>query len=471
MHQFIACLWMPALGVMVEQQRLPELREAPFVLLNGTNRVQAVSSKASEFGVREGIEIAWARALCPDLISYPLDEEAYCKAAQPAWNSFAIESSFVEPDGYSRCYVLMEGGDKVERLTSLFRQVSRLFECGAYMGVGRTKLISRLAAEGKREMPNIISPSAEQAFLRNIPLSEVSNLIMLNSPTLEKLGLQTFGDVCELPSGSLQRRIGRIGLQIERLAHGIDGDYVHALWPPHELSTSYSFELATNNAQEVQQALNELSRQIAACLAIRVEYARCITLEVYEEDATTPTLCKSESLSHPAHSAQDICLAANRLFGRLQIDRSISRVSLLASRIGHVGATQLTLLDDNSSLQGYPSERSRRLKASTAYLQRKYGEHIVEHIAYPASRIRQWVFPLGRKLKEPIQVITNLDGSPNRFTWRGRERHVVSILDLWVETGWLKGGDTRVFRVQCEPFCISEIKQSGNEWRIAALAD
>jgi hypothetical protein len=136
-----------------------------------------------------------------------------------------------------------------------------------------------------------------------------------------------------------------------------------------------------------------------------------------------------------------------------------------------------------------PQERRKRLEAVLAYLQRRYGPRTVipGSLLSKARRIHLWTYALGHLLSEPLeQVATDARGTPVRY-WRraaGKSPHggygpqerpyaVVAIHNRWRETRSRQGAltDTEIWRVETDPFGISELRRLDTEWRLTATWD
>lgn len=150
-------------------------------------------------------------------------------------------------------------------------------------------------------------------------------------------------------------------------------------------------------------------------------------------------------------------------------------IRLHADDIGVAGGLQLTLLDENEHAHGLPHERANRLEAAFRRVRRRFGAGTVQTAAAlnEALRISLWTDPLGHRMDEPVQVEADSGGAPMRYWWRGRLREVARVQNHWRETEWVWGrqAERTVFRVETVPLGICELRHTGGEWRLVALAD
>ncbi len=75
-----------------------------------------------------------------------------------------------------------------------------------------------------------------------------------------------------------------------------------------------------------------------------------------------------------------------------------------------------------------------------------------------------------RMIDAPIEVSEDGAGRPREFYYRGRRRHVLRIVEDWLETGeWWKEGlgalpERRVYRLFTEEGLLCEIYSAGGRW-------
>src|SRR5262249_36900110 len=153
-----------------------------------------------------------------------------------------------------------------------------------------------------------------------------------------------------LPPRELRRKFRSVGLLLERLALGEDGEPVKAMWPPRTIEHHLSFEEEAADQGAIEYALSQCARQIACALAREREFCRTLTLQVVLADGSH--LSKSESLALPLDDADTLARAARRLLGRLMMDQPLSEVCLKASGLGTGSGVQMALLDDNQYARG-----------------------------------------------------------------------------------------------------------------------
>lgn len=232
----IVCILIPHFALRVALLERPELDGAPLLLGPAPGSrpiVRDATPEAAAQGVRPGLGLREAVALCPEAIvlaPHPVRETA---AAERIVAGLELLSPNVEIDSaLPGCYFIDLTG--LERLLGpptvaaegLLATVPTLLRPRA--GVAVNKFTARVAAHGATPgAVRIVTPEATRSFLAMAPVS------LLPFPPdkqrrLERLGMRTLGDLAALPPAALQARFGAEGRQAWELARGNDREPVRA---------------------------------------------------------------------------------------------------------------------------------------------------------------------------------------------------------------------------------------------------
>lgn len=492
---WVACLWVEHIGIAVERARLPHLDGEPFALAAADGTIRVASEEAARWGVRSGMAVQGARSLCGDLIVLPYDGPAYELAARPIWDILAVESSIVEPIKPEMAYMELRGTQS--EITTRVRQIAETIapRVGVLVrvGVGRTKFVARQAALGRQGEDGeavVVPLGDEAAFLAKLPLALLPNAPKLDAKArqqIERLGVKTLGDIWTLPPHRLPKSLQKAGQQLLQWAQGHDASPVKSLWPPRTIAAEVRFEEGLEDRFFAENALLRLAEQIACQLSTNHEFCREITLNIGMEDHTW--VQETERLAIAESQVPPIYRAALRLLQKLQIEQPVVSMEIVVGDIGSGSGLQLSLMDKAGEL---PHERMKRLEAVLNHLRKRYGPRAVIPAALLAKvrRIHLWIHPLGHLLCEPVdQVATDRRGVPVRYWKRNgrgtagrisrsgndhrKQYEVLAIHSRWRETGTRNGilMDAEVWRVETDPFGVSELRHLDTEWRITATWD
>lgn len=236
----IACLVLPLFPLAARLRSEPELAREALAIVDGNGnaaRVVAATRLARAAGLRPGLTLPQARALCPKLVARPRDEECE-RAAQEALLEVAEGfSPRVEDAGEGVAYLDLEGLERHYRRDSPEQDLGRALMAAAdaaglpaRVGVASSKLAARVAA-GLPDPPVIVPPGEEASFLAPLPLQRLAPEVEL-AETLERWGVRSVGDFARLPSSRVASRLGRTGRELHATARGIDPQPLIPREPP-----------------------------------------------------------------------------------------------------------------------------------------------------------------------------------------------------------------------------------------------
>ncbi len=453
----------------------------PLVIASADGVIQAVSEEASAYGVRCGQSATSARALCRGLIVLPYDKAEYEQAAEALWDVLAVESSVVQPASPEICYVEMTGPGVLGRTQALASGIAQASSMAVHVGLGSTKLVARRAAFARKFSGFVedVPLGYEQEFLAKTKLGESGSVDSKLVKELGKLGVETFGDLGQIPKPELERKFRRFAYRLSRLLVGEDDDPVRAIWPPPKIECCYVFEDETSLTDTIHASLKTCCERIAADLLSSLRYCRTLSLTVQMNDSSY--IRESESLTMPSHDCAMLLRGALRLLKRLHLDRPILDVRLAASDLDGGSGVQLALLDDNDSARNLPHERKHSLEATLRHLRRKHGYSIVMpgSLLIHARRVGFWTHYLAKLKNEKVSVAVNSKGEPVRYKRLGRRGRVEMfdvrrVIDRWKESSWSHGTvmEAQAFRVTTEPDGTYELCRIGEgEWRLRGIGD
>jgi protein ImuB len=226
----VACVTVPLFPMAARLRSEPELiREAVVVVLGNGNaaRVLAATRLAREAGVRPGLTLPQARALCPKLVARARDEPCERSAREALLEAAESFSPRIEDAGDGVAFLDVQGIERRFRGASPELDLGRALIAAvealglpARVGIAGSKLAARIAAS-LPDSPVIVPAGEEAAFLAPLPLSRLAPEVDL-SATLERWGLRSIGDFARLPTARVVSRLGASGSDLHATARGID---------------------------------------------------------------------------------------------------------------------------------------------------------------------------------------------------------------------------------------------------------
>ena len=273
------CTWLPTFELRLELVRTPELDSTSVALLspgeNTRRTIWQVSERASIAGVRPGQLISQAVALCPSLTLLEPDPAHYDATQEELLETLSGLSPIVEPAGRGRIFVGMDGlgrlygspSRQVERvLHTLLKIFPRPLVAATRIGWAPGKFGAWVAAAGAGPGRPVIVPDQElPAFLNPCPVS-VLPVDAVMTERLERLSIETLGDLIRLPSPALVGQFGPDGQRARAWATGERIDPVQPYYRPQPIRVSMEFHTSVGQVDTLHGALDRLLERALARL-------------------------------------------------------------------------------------------------------------------------------------------------------------------------------------------------------------
>jgi DNA polymerase-4 len=231
----------------VEMRDDPRLRGRPLAV-GGRAETRGVIAtcnyEARAFGVHSAMPTARALQLCPQLILLPPDFERYREASRTILAIYRDYTPLVEPLSLDEAYLDVTGVDRCRGSASLMAQEIRARirdEVGitASAGIAPNKFIAKVASDwNKPDGQFVVRPQDVDAFVAALPVKKIFGVGKVTAARLNRLGVNTCGDLRAWSVADLAREFGSFGASLHHLCRGIDERAVQ----PHRVRKSLSVE-------------------------------------------------------------------------------------------------------------------------------------------------------------------------------------------------------------------------------------
>ncbi len=223
----LACFFVPMFPLAARLRSEPELLPEAVAIVegNGNNaHIVAATRRARKKGIHRGLSLAQARSIVPKLIARGRDAECERTAQEALIEIGEMFSPRVEDASDGLLFVDISGTERhYPNEEELARSAIRALDAitlPARVGIAASKLAARVAAE-LPQTPTVVPPGEEAKFLAPLPLARLSPEIEA-AAMLERLGLESIGDLARLPESEIASRLGEIGRELHFAARGID---------------------------------------------------------------------------------------------------------------------------------------------------------------------------------------------------------------------------------------------------------
>src|SRR5213082_2156918 len=266
----IAAVVIPAFDLRASLRLRPALETAPVALapLPGSEPLLgSVTAAAEAKGVRPGMRLGEALAMCPELVLVEQDPAT----AEQAWEEilrrledagFAVDPAapgcvYFETRGVERLY-----GGLEPALKRALAAVGTAWDPRA--GAAQRRFAALAAANVARPgQILVVSDERLQDFLAPLPL-ELVPMEPRRRAELHELGVKRVGQLAGLPGAAVAERLGPDGRRAWGLARGGKASRVRGRRPPAEIVEALEFPEAVGNELTLRRAFGALLEALLA---------------------------------------------------------------------------------------------------------------------------------------------------------------------------------------------------------------
>ncbi len=390
----------------VEVLRDPSLAGHP-VLVGGTGPrgvVASASYEARVHGIRSAMPMSRARALCPSAIVLPGRFDAYREASARLQVILRSVTPLVEPVSLDEAYLDVSGAHRLSGTSPdiawrLRRTVRAELGLDCAVGVGRTKLVAKLASKAAKPRIEhgavvagagvvVVAAEEEREFLHAHPVRALPGVGPRTADRLGRFGVSSVGDLAAVSRDSLVRLLGSSsGRALHDLASGRDERCVVAERPARSIGHEETFPTDIRDPVELARRAREAAARVATRCRSAGVLARTVTVKARFSDFTTVT--RSHTLAAHADTAAAFGDVVCDLLASLPSGGGLRLVGVHVSGLlaaAELPARQLELFADGSGQapgsDGH-AHRDRRddVEAATEAIRRRYGETAIGPLA------------------------------------------------------------------------------------------
>ncbi|WP_431791796.1 DNA polymerase IV [Kocuria palustris] len=363
----------------------PDLVGKPVIVARDSGRsvVLSASYEARAFGVRSGMPVSRARAMCPQGILLDPSYADYPRYSEQVMAMFHDLTHLVEQISVDEAFLDVSGairrlGSPVHIARQLRARIHRETGLTASVGIGATKTVAKIAST--RSKPDgllLVRAEDTVAFMAELPVGALWGVGRRTEETLQRSGIRTVGEIAQRTPQQLARVVGpAAGAHLHALAHGVDPRPVTPEREEKSLGAEQTFQTDVSDIDALRRELLGLSHRTAARLRRHRLRARRVGLKLRWEDFTT--ISRSRTVSHPFTSGHDLYTHAEEL---------LTAELPLPSAVRLIGVRAESLEDADSAMQLSIDGREEEWAAAESAMDRAR-ERFGGAVLGPASMLR-----------------------------------------------------------------------------------
>ena len=372
-----------AFFVEVCRQRNPESRGVDLLVVGGRREsrsvVQSASYGARKFGVRAGMPISRAVALCPGATFFKGEFAWYRDASRQVRGILDRFAPTVVMSGLDEGYLDFAGTERLHPVSllpvaqSIRDTVRREAELDVSIGIGPNRMVAKLASDAAKPRGLMeVRTGWEEGFLAGLSLRAMPGIGPATARRLATLGLDDVWQVQQMGEVQLARLIGDEARGLKLRAHGWGGTVLRSDRLPRSVSRETTFSTDVRDPDELETMLLLFVTRVSAQLRDEQLMARTVTLKLRHDDFTTVT--RSATLAEATDLDRELFEAVRPLF--LTAFATVRQRNRGVRLIG-VSATNLTRSSAPDLFEAPRREKLRQLSRAVDQVREKFGDDAV----------------------------------------------------------------------------------------------
>ncbi len=388
MPRIILHLDMNSYFASVEQQANPFLRGKPVAIcayLSANGCIIASSVEAKKLGVKVGLRVKEAKAICLDIILLENDPDKYRAVTRKVFEIMSAYSARFEPYSIDEAFLDLTGyvGDfiQAEKIAEQIRQrikkeIGEWLKCS--IGISFTKFLAKFASDFAGVDQNVIISSLEQleTIYGQHQLTDLWGIGKKLEKRLGALGIYSISDLKNYPVQNLIQVFGKQGYFLWARVNGLEIDQFKdkSDLSSKSIGHSYCLPKQTTDKNYLLTILAKLVSKVAQRLRERHQTAYGIYIHWSYINQSLIFLKnsvgfgKSFKLKKPAYTTDDIFQKVRSILDKTKLT---GRVGMLAVGVFNLCPliNQLSLFSENS--------HNGSLDEVISQIHRKYGNYAV----------------------------------------------------------------------------------------------
>ncbi len=361
---WVLFLDLDAFFAAVELLRRPALRDRPVIIAvghpGGRGVVSTATYPARTFGVRSGMPLRRALALCPQAVVLPARHHLYAAYSEKVRQLLHARFGKVEALSIDEaCAELPEGSDPESVAREVQERVAADLGLSCTVAVAANKLVAKVACDRVKPHGRIVVPQGtEQAFLAPLPVEKLPGVGPKTQERLLGLGVRTIGQLAAQRRELLAREMGKHGAYLWDASQGIDTSPIQPDWEPKSISRETTFERDLADFAVFRNILGRFSREVAEELRREGFLAKTVTVKL--RYGNFETLARQATLPIATADPEEVGEVALRLLrSAWQTERPLRLVGLAAH--GLVRPWSNEAFGDGDLWEGRPENGRERL--------------------------------------------------------------------------------------------------------------
>lgn len=381
MNKTIIHIDMDAFFASIEIRDNPSLAEKPLIVgsLPGERGVVSTCDyKARKYGVHSAMSITEAYRRCPNANFVRPDMEKYSKVSSDMHKILSDYTDIIEFVALDEGYLDVTGSlllfKSAENIAlEIKRRIKEELNLTCSVGIGYSMMTAKLASEEKKPdgFFKIQSAKELQSLIIDRPVSVIPGIGKQTEEKLLKRGIKTVRDILSLPP-SVLTFLGKHGMQIHKLAHGIDERTVEPNSKAKSVGNERTFMEDITDIEILRDMLMLLSREVSTRLGFSDLKGKTITLKI--KYSNFKSITRAETVAY-TNDFTVIFATASKILSNIPLEIPVRLIGVTVSDFENE-TSQISLdFGENSDI------KSSKINNTILDLNKRFGNGIIKTAA------------------------------------------------------------------------------------------
>ena len=303
----------------------PKIKNLPVVVGGSSEErkgvVIAKNYIAKSKGIDVGMTIHEASKICPNLVSIRPNFKLYNEFSKKLRDIYLSFTDEVEPFSIDECWLDVTHskvfGSPKEIADKIRERVKNELNLTVSVGVSFNKLFAKLASDLKKpDFTTEITRENYKEIVWKLPITSMVGVGKKILVKLEKMGIETIGDLAKSDQNFMAKKFGKIGYELCEFARGNDKRKVEEyekILPPKSLGNSTTFYRDLNNIDEIKLGFTILAETVVErMMQYGVKKAQIMSIKI--KNSNFESFRKQMRFDFPCRSSNIIIKNAMKLY-------------------------------------------------------------------------------------------------------------------------------------------------------------
>ena len=381
----------------VETALNPSYRDVPMAVCGSESDrhgiVLAKNELAKKYGIQTAETVYSARKKCPNLVIAPPHYEAYSEYSHRVNDIYARYTDMIEPFGIDESWLDVTASKKLfgtglEIAERIRREVKEEIGITVSIGVSFNKVFSKLGSDYKKpDAVTVIDRESVERIVYPLPVSDLLFVGKRTTDQLKQMGINTIGDLANVPREVLISRFGKFGEQLYKNSRGLDDSPIAKIGEREDqksIGFGQTFRYDLVSREECKVAITYLSDDVARRL--RKLGMVCSTVQLTIKDEHLNVIQRQRGLLRPSDISHDISsLAYNILVDEWSESRPIRMLTVTAQNLtkNEFFVDLIDMFSENDNKR----EKDKKQEELVDKIRQKYGRESITNGAILSSNM------------------------------------------------------------------------------------